>query len=153
MQSVLRVPLEFPYVLYMYGPYSFDLRMEMEALEADGLLECRPTLPYGSVILPTDAGVRLAECFPKTIARYERELASTARVVGGKTVSELEKFITAVYIREKVGPTVSPTEVAQKLHNVKPHIPLEDAMKVVRESDEIVAREVAGIATSSSGEE
>ena len=52
VQELLGVPLEFQFILYKHGPFSFGLRDELTALRADGLLELEPR-PYGAQLVPT----------------------------------------------------------------------------------------------------
>ena len=39
LQELMEVPTGFEFILYMHGPFSFDLRAELTSLRADGLLE------------------------------------------------------------------------------------------------------------------
>lgn len=38
LQELMEVPLDFDFILYKHGPYSFDLHDEIAALRGDGLL-------------------------------------------------------------------------------------------------------------------
>ncbi len=53
LQHMLKVPTEWDFVLYRYGPFSFELRDELTAMRADQLLELIPMQPYGPRLLPT----------------------------------------------------------------------------------------------------
>lgn len=48
LQTMLEVPLEFRFILYKHGPFSFGLRDELTGMLADEILklESRP-YPYG----------------------------------------------------------------------------------------------------------
>lgn len=53
LQELRRVPLEFEFVLYRHGPFSFDLRDELTAMRADGFLDLSERGPYGPSLVPT----------------------------------------------------------------------------------------------------
>jgi uncharacterized protein YwgA len=38
LTKVLGVPLDFEFILYKHGPFSFDLRNELSALRAEGFM-------------------------------------------------------------------------------------------------------------------
>ena len=42
VQELMGVPMEFRFILYKHGPFSFDLRDELTALRANGLLGLEP---------------------------------------------------------------------------------------------------------------
>ena len=42
LQELMHVPFEFKFILYRYGPFSFDLRYELTAISADGMLKGSP---------------------------------------------------------------------------------------------------------------
>lgn len=52
-QELTKIPLGFDFILYKHGPFSFDLRDELTALRADGLLKLETQWPYGPRISPT----------------------------------------------------------------------------------------------------
>ena len=47
LQELLMVPLNFEFVFYKHGPFSFDLREELTSMRADGFLVQVPQDPYG----------------------------------------------------------------------------------------------------------
>src|SRR3989304_6206965 len=68
LEDLLEVPLEFDFILYRHGPFSFDLRDEITSLRADELLRLVPQEPpYGPRLVPTDRCDRLKELFPSTL--------------------------------------------------------------------------------------
>ena len=100
---------------------------------ADGLLEneTRP-YPYGPSLNPTEPGNNVHEHFPKTIDKYSRELAFIAEYLGDKSVVELERMGTALYISTQ-NDDKKPEEKAAEINRLKPHVQLEDAVAAVRE--------------------
>jgi hypothetical protein len=128
MQELLRVPTEFNFILYKHGPFSFDLRDEITALRADGVLSLEPQPdPYGPKLVPTDGARRLHNLFPKTLKKYKDELKKVADAVSDKGVSELEKLATALYVTNENLPDDDSTARAKRLCALKPHIPFDAA--------------------------
>lgn len=138
LQEVLKVPTRFEYILYKHGPFSFDMRDELTAMRADGLLAIEPVPPYGPRLKLTPLTKFLQKRFPKTLGMYEQRIAFVAEQLGGKGVQELEQLATAIYITLKGGEGARPKERAEKLNQLKPHIAMEEALQAVNEADRIL---------------
>ena len=99
VQELLGVPLGFQFILYKHGPFSFDLRDELTALRADGLLELEPRT-YGAQLVPTKQCGYIQESIRRRIhrmqAKYQRSIELDCRPLklGGKGVVELERLAT-----------------------------------------------------------
>jgi uncharacterized protein YwgA len=144
LQDLLEVPMGFDFILYMYGPFSFDLRSELTALRADGLLDLEAKPPYGPQFSPTKQSDLLREHFPKTMGTYKNRMDFVAKTFGNKKVGELERLATAVYLIKESN--ISSEEKQAKLMRIwKPHISenearqaLEQAKQIVKEAQDIV---------------
>jgi uncharacterized protein YwgA len=65
LQEVTRVPLGFDFILYRYGPYSFDLTDELTALRADSIFALRIRDPkYGPCYQPGELSNLVKHQFP-----------------------------------------------------------------------------------------
>ena len=95
------VPTGFEFILYMYGPFSFDLSDELTSIRADGLLKIAVQYPYGPKLVPTDAAEAVQKRFPKTMQKYGKPVVFIASKIGAKTVADLEKLATALYVERK----------------------------------------------------
>lgn len=135
LQEVADVPLGYEFVLYHYGPFSFDLRDELTALRADGLLALEPHLHYGPKLVATPQAEKLQGHFARTLGRYGDAIAFVASKLGNKGVYELEKLATALYVTRKLGQDTSVKKRAQELHRIKPHVSLEQARAAIEEID------------------
>jgi len=139
LQNLTNVPLTLEFVLYKYGPYSFELTDELTSMRADGLLALRVRDPrYGPCYVPGELAGSLLERYPKTIARYAKEVEFVAQRLGGKGVADLERVATALYIRKEAGDT-DVSERARQITKLKPHISLSDAQAAIREVDAMFA--------------
>jgi hypothetical protein len=149
LQEVLGVPTGFDYLLYKHGPYSFDLTADLTAQRADFLMEFNHRSPgYGPGLVPTSTSAELRNRYPKTLDRYSRQIAFIAQAFGAKGVADLERLATALYVTRELGVTADLAERANRLHALKPHVGLADAVAAIREFDQIAAQ-----AASLSGEE
>ena len=137
LQALTEVPMEFDFIIYKHGPFSFDLRDELTAMRADGLIEniARPA-PYGPSLSPTESGNQIHGFFPKTTQKYDMQLYFTAEHLGDKSVAELERMGTALYISMK-NKKKGRKERAEEIHKLKPHVQVEDACDAVKKVEEM----------------
>lgn len=140
LQHLLGVPLEYEFIFYKFGPFSFDLRDELAAMEADELMKLRVRHPaYGPSLVPTDDSEVLRKRYPVTLGKYKNQVEFISRTLGAKKVSELERLATALYVTLKHGEDAGAKERAKRICNLKPHVTPTDALAAVQEYDQIAA--------------
>lgn len=135
LQDLMKVPLSFEFIIYKHGPFSFDLRDELTAMRAQEFLQLEPQDPYGPALVPGDKGGLLKSAYKKTIEDNLPKILFVSDKLGSKTVAELERTATALYVTLK---DPSKLDRATRLTNLKPHIPLQAAEEAVSEIDEII---------------
>ena len=125
VQELMELPLELEFVLYRHGPYSFDLRDELTALRADGLVRLDPQGWWGPHCIPTEHSAYIQGLYPHTLRQYEDRLTFVATTLGDKGVAALERLTTAYYalVRPETGGAVAQKVVWMTKR--KPHIPAE----------------------------
>ena len=138
VQELLGVPLEFQFILYKNGPFSFGLRDELTALRADGLLELEPR-PSGAQLVLTKQCEYIHGLYPKTMAMYERSIGFVVEKFGGKGIVELERLATAFYVSNRLEEGKSIYIRANKVTDLKPHITPAKALDAVQEVDWITS--------------
>lgn len=138
LQEMMGVPLEFDFILYKHGPFSFDLRDELTSMRADGLVELKPQWPFGPRIVPTDRSVYIKGLYSKTLATYDDCIVFVAEKLGNKGVADLERLATAFYVTEGVGTDRPADERAEELIRLKHHITPGDALSAIAEIDKIL---------------
>lgn len=138
-KAVARVDMGHDFVLYMYGPFSFDLRADLTALRADGITEFEIVYPYGPRIATTSQAEYIQGLYPKTVAKYQSGLAFVAKKLGGKDVAELERVGTGLFLSRKMETGAKAVDVADRMTKLKPHITSSEAMAGVREARAIEA--------------
>lgn len=136
LQEALGVPLEFEFILYKHGPFSFDLRDELEEMVADLIIQYKPQYPYGPSMTLGETADRVKERFPKTIGIWRRKVEFVARRVATHDVTWLERAGTALYVlRENA---LKDEQAANRVHELKPHISLDAARAAIREVKKIL---------------
>ena len=135
-QELTKIPLDFDFILYKHGPFSFDLRDELTALRADGLLKLEMQWPYGPRISPTQQGEYIKSLYPMTLKKYETAVAFVTNRLSDKDVIELERLATAFYVSRPAEET-SVEERVTLLTSLKPHISQEDARDAIQAIDKI----------------
>lgn len=139
VQELLKVPLEFDFILYKHGPFSFDLSDEITAMRADYLLGLEPRPhPYGPSIVPGESSERIKEQFPKILEKYNPAVEFVADKFGDKGVAELERISTALYVTLTGGVGDDVESRAQRINELKPHVETDEAREAVKIVDEII---------------
>ena len=138
LQEMMAVPMGFDFILYKHGPFSFDLRDELTAMRADNLLELhvRP-YPYGPSLLPGAAAEVIMKSYSKTREKYKRQIDFVVKTFALKGVAELERLATAFYVTREHEEKQNVEWRAEYIHNLKPHISLEEARLAVEKIDSL----------------
>lgn len=140
LQDLLGVDAGFEFILYRHGPFSFDLRDELSSMQADDLLELAVKREgYGPTYVPTAFSETFLERFPKTTARYMRQIKFVADELSDKGVAELERLATAFFIADREGISQVGRR-AQRLVELKPHISLPEARSACQQVDSLIER-------------
>ena len=140
LQDFLRVPLGFEFILYKHGPFSFDLRDELTAMQADEIIQLRARPPYGPSMIPGPNSERVKELFPKTIRKFNDQIEFVAKELGGFGVAELERLATAAYVVTKSSDDVKMEQRAHLINKLKPHISIEEALHSLESGQQIHER-------------
>lgn len=137
----------YKFILYKHGPFCFDLRNDLTALQADGILELKVQRPYGPRIALTPQSDYIQSLYSKTLRRHEKGIAFVAESVGDKGVVDLERLGTALYVGAELGYSTSEDVRAAHVTERKPHISPGDALAAVREADKL-AKEALRLKTT-----
>jgi uncharacterized protein YwgA len=142
LQELVNVPLEFEFVLYKHGPFSFDLRDELTFMRAQGFLRLEPQYPYGPTLVAGEKSELLKHAFRNVIEEYLSRIRFVSKRLGTKTVTRLERTATALYVTLQAP---ADTDRVRRLTHLKPHIALQDAQEAMSEVDQII-RELRDVA-------
>jgi len=129
--------VNYPFMLYKYGPFSFELRDDIGIMITEGILKIAPAFPYGPRITLGEGSDRIKSLFPKTLNRWERKINFIAEKLKDKDVKELEPLATALYVI-KTMPQLSLHEKIEKLQGLKPHVSFSKLKEAVVEAQRIM---------------
>jgi hypothetical protein len=134
LENLVGVPLDFDFILYKYGPYSFDLSGELTAMQANDILTLHlQPYPYGPSYVPGSASRLLKASYGHVAAGFADQINFVAARLGPKPVSELEKIATAFYVSREQ----RTRDRAARIHELKPHVLPAEAERAVEEFDRI----------------
>lgn len=139
MKKLFSKVIDYPFILYKHGPFSFELRDDIGIMIADRYLKIVPMFPYGPKILPGELAGKIKELFPNTLRKNREKIKFVTGKLADKNAVELEARATALYIT-KEAPLGEKNMIrrTKELCNLKPHIPFDSAKEAVEEIDEIV---------------
>lgn len=116
------VRLGYGFVLYKYGPFSVDVREELDELQADGFVRLEPQgHQYGARIGVAERGEQLLDHYSNFLGQFGEEIDEVVDFLGPRGVSALERLTTAVYL-VKEDPEEDDEALAEELRKVKPHV-------------------------------
>ncbi|MFL5871970.1 MAG: hypothetical protein ACJ75T_00655 [Solirubrobacterales bacterium] len=140
VRELLEVPLDFSFILYKHGPFSFELRDELGSMQSDRLLtrEAQPP-PYGPRLATMPRGEELEERFERTMRKYGPRLDWIVGQIANCRVLELERLATALWVTRQQGEDASVQARAEALNKLKPHVSVEVATEAVQEVDFLIA--------------
>jgi len=135
-QDLARANFGYKFIMYKHGPFSFDLKDELAAMRANGIIEFEfPRHGYGPNICVTKFGERVYDANRENIEVYRRTNEFVAKWLATSDVRNLEKLATAYYVTKK-NPRDPIVERARKINNLKPHVDMiaaEEAIKIVEQ--------------------
>jgi len=137
LQAMVDVPMGFEFILYKHGPFSFDLRDELAAMRADGLIALSVQNPsYGPSIVPDEAtATALKNRYPKTLGQHEGSIAFVVKRLRDKPVVDLERLATAYFVSREIERSGDAHARAKRVNELKPHISVEEAFEAIQSVD------------------
>lgn len=140
LQDLFGVPTEYQFQIYKYGPFSFDLRHDLVEYRAKGLLKLTPNpYPYGPSLHPAELSETMRSRFPKMLSKWSGAVDFVTDYLGNKKVSQLERLSTALFLLREDGLEVDDLHIAKRLHELKPHVSLEDAERAAEEARKLIS--------------
>lgn len=129
-EFVFGLPFPFDYVLYVYGPFSFDLMDKLAMMCEDGLLTLEPVPSFVPRFSVPDS--RINEINGNCPQEYLDVIDFVSSFVCNKGMHDLVKLATAVHVRLVLGGS------AQELCSVLPFVTLEEARSVFEEVSRLI---------------
>ena len=117
LQKMLNVPLGYDFELYLHGPYSFELKDDLEDMLFMEELGLKPRPGYGPSFFVTDRG----EGRMDKISEYLSEIEFVANEVARKDVRQLEQISTAYFLMIQNN-GLKEEDIPAEVNRLKPHI-------------------------------
>ena len=94
---------EYPFSLHYHGPFSFELKAELDALCAEGIVREQHTVASGNDFPQYDfqPGEKLPEILSRVGADDSPAWAAAARELNGKPSHELEAISTLLFLKDR----------------------------------------------------
>jgi hypothetical protein len=130
LAGFLDIPFEF--FLYKHGPYSTDIEQNLEEMVSYDGIRIEPAFDgWGVILKPSENAAFIKKQAALPPAQMEG-IQRGSRFLKGKNATQLERLATAMWIRKRLGIEES-DDVAAKLHELKPHVTVQDAREADRE--------------------
>lgn len=133
LKHLVGVPLEYKFTLYKHGPFSFQLRDDLDYLRSGRALAYEPQERYGPK-LRVERAIESEEA-----GKYRDQIKFVAEALGSKNVTELEALSTALLVTLERDDADAETRT-KRLLELKPHLERERALKAVTEIDQLRRR-------------
>lgn len=130
LKELRGVPLSTPFRIYYYGPFSFELRDRLERMEALDIVRVVPH-EWGANYQVGNRFAALERRFPRTLERYDGDIDWVVSELAPLTVKQLEPLATALFLKREQ-PEKDDDRLADRLHEIKPHVPVEAAKAALR---------------------
>jgi hypothetical protein len=138
LQEMLGVSTDLRFVLYRHGPFSFQLRDELSALQADRVLESEPqTYPYGPRLALGPDSNSVSKGASQLLKSISKQLDFVVDKFGPMKVAQLERLATAFWVKQRNVDSSSSVR-ASILRGLKPHIDEASADTATGEIDQIL---------------
>jgi hypothetical protein len=102
------------------------------------LIDIESRNPYGPSLKVSPSGAGFKAHFPKTAARYVRQIEFVASRLSQRGVAQLERLGTALYVTREDG-SRSVDARARRINELKPHVSVDLARRAVEEVDSLLA--------------
>lgn len=136
LQDMLGVPLNFEYILYKHGPFSFELRDELATMRAHLLVTLEGKDPYGPSFCPGPSSQALKDRFGKVWDEYGKQKQFVAERVSKQDVTSLERLATGLYVTGEM-PGSDVQSRARRITELKPHVRFDQAQTAIEEVDKL----------------
>ena len=119
LRHLFGVPLPYEFVIYHYGPFSFELDEDLALMRFRGWLEAELGDGYGVHYHP---GPKAPRQLPRTVRQFRDEVKSVARLFGKADAKWLGLLATSYYVQEKMAAGGrSSDEIVAAVKRLKPH--------------------------------
>lgn len=138
LKDGLGLDLPYSFILYNYGPFSFDIEQLLGELRGVSLIDIFPREPYGPSLVVSPSGRHLMAKSSALDHRFEEQVAFVAEGIGKRNVAELERICTALYMQRHYQNELD-EQHARRINRLKPHISEGSALNALQEVRKVLA--------------
>jgi len=123
LQTLQRVPLNYSFSLYSYGPFDADVLADLQTAEGLGVLSSQVNFYSGGYGYSIGKGPQASAILPMSspfVDAYTKQIAWVTSTFGGFNASDLELLSTTVFVAAK-DPNLNDEGIAQQVNKIKPH--------------------------------
>ena len=123
LQAIYKVPINYQFEIYTYGPYSSDVMEELDYARQLGLMDVHWTLYPNGI-----SGYSISSNQP-VITQYDIYLDEVTYVFGSKTARELELLSTVLFIKRSYSDNNWNTDknsICLEVQEIKPRFSLKE---------------------------
>jgi hypothetical protein len=137
LQELLEVPFPYQYHLSYTAPSSTEFGQELTGMYTGYLIDLEPHPEFIDPDLPpTQLAAKIVAKQQLVVDRYIDRMRFLAAKVQGKSLLELGKLTTALFVsRRCCPPGAGVEERARRVHEIRPQIPFDEAVAIVRAVD------------------
>jgi uncharacterized protein YwgA len=138
LQTLKRVPLDYDFRLYTYGPFDSDVLNDVGQLESLGALKAELVYfpsGYGYEFSSGSKMHKVRKLTEDEGQKYQAELTWVLGEFGGKTAGELEVFSTIIFADQEAAEQrkpISQTDLARTVKEIKPKFTVEHILEHVQ---------------------
>ncbi len=128
LKVLKQVPMPYSFRLYTYGPFDSDVLDDLQYAEALGAVEGTLVEYARARGYEYQRGPKLEELERQAqdfLTRHKESIDWVLREFGGRSAINLEMASTLVFIDRVSKGRVTVADLARKVHEVKPHLPID----------------------------
>jgi len=119
LQEVYKVPCEYEYILYNYGPYSGDLAEDLSFFASMDGVSVQWNQGFGFKILPAGKTDHFRERAQNFLTTYNDAIEKVINNFGRMTAKELELRSTIIYVNKET--SMAKDNLIKRVKEIKPH--------------------------------
>ncbi|MCL2828894.1 MAG: hypothetical protein FWD99_09205 [Oscillospiraceae bacterium] len=127
LQQIYKMPLEYDFEIYTFGPYSTEVMEDIDFAECQNIISMK-TVSYPSGHVGYSIHAEDSQADKSFSTSFEKEINELLKLFGEKNAKELELSTTTVYLyhNSKMNDwDCSKEAIAHDVHEIKPHFSLE----------------------------
>jgi uncharacterized protein YwgA len=131
LQEVYKVPCDYDYILFNYGPYSDGLAEDLSFFTSMEGVRVEWSKNLGYEISPARRTDHFRERAQVFLEQYQDKITEVIRIFGGMSARELELRSTVIYVSKEK--SMDKESLASRVKEIKPHFSEYDVKSAIKE--------------------